>query len=405
MICAASPGTPISSADPTVAFSAVHVRRSGAALAGTLASIRPKSTSLKDRPTAPGLAAGPLTPANASTSAAPIVSRSTDTVEASASSSMVVVRSTANAPSAKKKPKTPMSSVPSARSTLPSAPSKSMSIESPPPVATVSGVTPKSTTVVLPKVLRVPPPWLISTIRLVPVSVRSGIPISPAEAAVAFSAVHVRRSVAPSRAFAMARAMSTSSSVSPMAAPLSAGPLMPANAVTSDAPMVSRSTFTGVGAPPSVTLIVAALRSMAKWPEAARKPNASSVAEPLARVTSPAWSKLMSTAPAPVGTVTPVRVSPVRFTSTLRLSAASVRPSTPTSSRDASVPFAARTEAATGVVEERINTPSSPPVALTPNSSAVPCPKPTNASVSVPPIFRSVPFAVATFSKANVPSA
>ena len=136
----------------------------------------------------------------------------------------------------------------------------------------------------------------------------------------------------------------------------------------------------------------------------------------------------MSTSPAPVGTVTPVRVSPVRLTSTARSSAVSVKSGMPTRASDSRVPLAARREAAwvcsAWSVVDRISTPSSPPVAFTPSSSAVSWPTPMNASVSVPPIdsvvsttssmpsapatppgpITSMPLPVSTFSMANVPS-
>ena len=149
---AVKPSSPTTPMLPAVAFSVVKLR--GVAVlpssSVSLASSRPKSTSLSDRPIAS--AVPPFRPANACTPLPPMVStRAWISVGAWASSSSSEITpslrkklssllSIAKPPLTWKKPKTSSSRLPEARSSRPCAPSIVSPMLLPGPVATLSAV-------------------------------------------------------------------------------------------------------------------------------------------------------------------------------------------------------------------------------------------------------------------------
>ena len=198
-------------------------------------------------------------------------------------------------------------------------PSKSRSIELPPPVFTVRAAPVKSITRSLGRVLLVPPPWLIATARLVTSTVNPSTPMIEALPTVAFKAVKLRRSVGTagrSGAFALARARakSTSSRLNPSAPGSLAGPLTPAKALRSDAPTVKSSTSRLL---PPLKVTVRVLFSKAKFPETKKKLEIPNSTEPSSCKMSAASSKMISTVP-PGVTIDSLTVCPVLLTLTAR---------------------------------------------------------------------------------------
>ena len=164
----------------------------------------------------------------------------------------------------------PMVSAPEALSSEPSDPSKSISMELPPPVFTVMTVVLKSATVILATPAFVPLPWLIPTVKSVTDRVRPSMPMKLAPPTSAFRDIQDLRSVDPGTAadfgFMRAKAKLTSVNDRPSAPLFDAGPLTPAKASTSEAPIVRRLTSMFSEIVPFVTLIVLVLFSKAKLP-------------------------------------------------------------------------------------------------------------------------------------------
>ena len=174
-------------------------------------------------------------------------------------------------PRARTKPDISRATVPEAFSSSPKLPSKSISMELPPPVLTVCLLPPsKSITVALATLLLVPPALLMETVRFTASIITLSMPINPALPTVAFSAIHVLRSVAvvvPVGVLFCNRisAKSTSSSDKPIAVSLSPGPFTPANAFKSEAPSVNRSRSVTTLPSASVALAIVDF-SKAKFP-------------------------------------------------------------------------------------------------------------------------------------------
>ena len=149
------------------------------------------------------------------------------------------------------------------------------------------------------------------------------------------------------------------------------------NASVSVPPIFSSvSTTSGMPSPFWSPVTTVSTLSMAKVPSTATKPITSIAAAPLARVTCAASTKDISTVDTPVSTVTPASVWPVWLIPTLRSVSSIASPSTPSNDSDLSVPLAAIAFGACTVrlwlTVEKMTSPSSPSVARTPISSAVP---------------------------------
>ncbi len=171
---------------------------------------------------------------------------------------------------------------PSARSSSPWLPAKSMVVAPPTPVATSKACAPEKSMTWSPSRAA----WLSWTSTLRTLRPRSPRPTRPTLVALAVSAVHLRAvSVCDEN---IARPKSTSCSSRPRASPVP--PLAPTKTSISEPPMVSTSTATSsaLEAPAFLASVTKSLEDvMAKLPSTCTKPKTSSFRWPLACSSSP----------------------------------------------------------------------------------------------------------------------
>ena len=261
-------------------------------------------------------------------------------------------------------------------------------------------------------------PRLISTSSSVAATSTPSSPTNDTPSAVALTVVNSRAvSVLPSgsRSVINATPKSTPLSARPMRSSLP--PLMPANASSPLPPMVSRSASICVGAwafsgssdtTPSLSTKAASRRSTASCPRTWKKPKASTVSRPAARVSSPAAPSIVISMSLslfrPVRTVSAVKrslssspgsLSPKSTTASSSLSARLIStsrscprissPSTPTSAALSARACSAVQPRVSSVTSLNSASAKSTPPSCSPSASSVPPPVPTKASTSWPP--------------------